>query len=126
MTDTNETITAEKEFDSLVNPESIPVGPVLLEAKGLVKRFAPKGAPPVTALSGIDISLQTLTKRRMRHEDNTFPVCPLHRNMPCRYPFYDLRRACWHRKFRIRSKDRRNCTDCRTSRHAHRCAAGKT
>ena len=31
----------------------------IVEAKGLVKRFAPKGAPPVTALSGIDISLQT-------------------------------------------------------------------
>ena len=31
----------------------------IVEAKELVKRFAPKGAPPVTALSGIDISLQT-------------------------------------------------------------------
>ena len=31
----------------------------IVEAKGLVKQFAPKGAPPVTALSGIDISLQT-------------------------------------------------------------------
>ena len=32
---------------------------MIVEAKGLVKRFAPKGAPPVTALSGIDLSLQT-------------------------------------------------------------------
>ncbi len=31
----------------------------IVEAKELVKRFTPKGAPPVTALGGIELSLQT-------------------------------------------------------------------
>ena len=31
----------------------------IVEAKDLVKKFAPKGAPPVTALDGIELSLQT-------------------------------------------------------------------
>ena len=31
----------------------------IVEAKDLVKQFAPKGAPPVTALGGIELSLQT-------------------------------------------------------------------